>query len=218
MRLKVVGACLSGPMAGQALSSALDGSGRSRPPRLCLLAAASRTVSGHRLLRSVKRLRSGDSSRPSPLLFHRPTRLPGGGSRTALRLRCDVARWTRRTSRSKAPSVRLDRVIERPRSTLSCIVTASVCKDLAAPDRGVFQAGSDEASVSANRFRTMETEESRPPACTPVRSKPCPVESDAISRPERPLQSDFCEASRRLDGRLPELSAAIDRASSVGRL
>ena len=73
-------------------------------------------------------------------------------------------------------------------------------------------------AVSANCFRTMRTEESLPPACTPVRSKPCPVESDALSRPERPLQSDFCEASRRLDGLLPELSAAIGRASSVGRL
>ena len=134
-----------GPMAGQALSSALDGSGRSRPPSLRLLAAASRTVSGHRPLRSVKRPRSGDSSRPSPLLFHRPTRLPGGGSRTAHRLRCVVARWACRAGGSKTSSIRFDRAIGRPRSTLSCIGTASVCKDLAAPDRGVFQAGSDEA-------------------------------------------------------------------------
>ena len=41
--------------------------------------------------------------------------------------------------------MRFDRAIGRPRSTLSCIGTASVCKDLAAPDRGIFQAGSDEA-------------------------------------------------------------------------
>ena len=72
-RLKEVGATLSGPMAGQALSSALDGSGRSRPPSLRVLAAASRTVSGPHLLRSVKQPKSGDSSRSSPLLFRRPT-------------------------------------------------------------------------------------------------------------------------------------------------
>ena len=71
--------------------------------------------------------------------------LPGGGSRTAHRLRCVVGRWTCRAVRSKISSIRFDRAIERPRSTLSCIGTASVCKDLAAPDRGVFQAGSDEA-------------------------------------------------------------------------
>ena len=144
--------------------------------------------------------------------------LPGGGSRTAHRLRCVVARWTCRAVRSKISSIRFDRAIERPRSTLSCIGTASVCKDLAAPDQASSRLDQTRPAVSANCFRTMETEESRPPACTPVRSKPCPVESDAISRPERPLQSDFCEASRRLDGRLPELSAAIDPASSVGRL
>ena len=132
-------------MAGQALSSALDGSGRSRPPCLRLLAAASSTVSRPHSLRSVKLPKSGDSSRPSPLLFRRPTRLPGSGSRTAHRLRCDADRWTCRTGGSKISSIRFDRAIERPQSMLSCLVTASVCKELAAPDRGVFQAGSYEA-------------------------------------------------------------------------
>ena len=61
-------------------------------------------------------------------------------------------------------------------------------------------------------------EESRPPSCTPVQMESCLVSSAAISRPERPLQCHFCEASRRLDGRLPELSAAIDHASLVGWL
>ena len=142
---KVALASLSGPMAVQSPLGALDGSGRSRPPRLRLLSPASRTVFGSHPLRSVKQPESGDSSTSSPLLFHRPTRLPGGGSRTAHRLRCVVARWTCRAGRSKTSSIRFDRAIERPRSMLSCIGTASVCKDLAAPDRGVFQAGSDEA-------------------------------------------------------------------------
>ena len=103
---KVVVASIFGPMAVH-------------PPSLRLLAAVSRTVLVPRPLRSVKRPKSGDSSRPSPLLFHRPTRLPGGGSRTAYRLRCVVARWTCRTRRSKISSIRFDRAIDRPRSMLS---------------------------------------------------------------------------------------------------
>ena len=152
--------------------SALDGSGRSRPPRLRLLAAASRTVFGPHPLRSVKRPKSGDSSRPSPLLFRRPTRLPGGGSRTAHRLRCVVARWTCRAGRPRPLSIRFDRAIGRPRSMLSCIVTASVCKDLAAPDRGVFQAGSDEAFRKRESLRDHGNE--RVPS---ARMCPGPVEA-----------------------------------------
>ena len=144
--------------------------------------------------------------------------LPGGGSRTAHRLRCVVGRWTCRAVRSKISSIRFDRAIERPdrcsRASEQLLSVRTWQRLIEASSR----LDQTRPAVSANCFRTMETEESRPPACTPVRSKPCPVESDAISRPERPLQSDFCEASRRLDGRLPELSAAIDRASSVGRL
>jgi hypothetical protein len=213
-----VGACLSGPMAVQSPIRTRDGSGRSRPPRLRLLSPASRTVFGPDALRSVKQPKSEDSSRSPPLLCRRPTRLPGGGSRTAHRLRCDVARWTYQTSRSKLPSIRFDRAIERLRSMLSCLGTASVCETWQRLIEASSRLDHTRPSVSANRFRTMRTEESFLPACTRVRLTPCPVESDAISRPERPLQSHFCEASRRLDGRLPELPTQLDRASSVGRL
>ena len=114
----------------------------------------------------------------------------------AHRLRCVVARWTCRARISKTSSIRFDRAIGRPRSMLSCIGTALVCEELAAPDRGVLQAGSDEGlRKRESLFRTMDTEESCPPACTSVRLKPCPVESDAILCPERPLQSHLCEAS-----------------------
>lgn len=162
-------------MAVQSPLNAPDGSGRSRPPSLRLFAAASQTVSGHRPLRSVKRPRSGDSSRPSLLLFHRPTRLPGGGSSTAHRLWNFVGRWTCRAGGSKVSSIRFDRAIGRPRSTLSCIGTASVCKDLAAPDRGVFQAGSDEAC--RKRESLLDQGNGRAPLATMY---PGPIE--ALSR------------------------------------